>query len=252
MLSPAQRKSVSQSVWLAVLLLSTAALGASAAQLLETQIEQVRFFKTTEQPEVKQESDGWRIVLRGGEISADGQGVYLSPDVSSNYITYMKWDAASKQWSWPPTSARPDDNNGYLIIGEPGDRFRVTIDTDELPIFEDVEIEGAAPPIDPPVDDYSELTEISKNAADALNDPTTRASLKTAMSSVNYEGSTLAEAQQLVVSAVLKVMSDRRDSSVDANWYNGWRVPINEALAASSIETVDQYKAAIEAIVKGL
>lgn len=251
MLSPAQRKTI-----IAVLLLSTAALGASTAQLLETQIEQVRFFKTTEQPEVKQESDGWRIVLRGGEISADGQGVYLSPDVSSNYITYMKWDAASKQWSWPPTSARPDDNNGYLIVGEAGDRFRVTIDTDELPIFEDVEIEGSAPgPVDPPpppVDDYSELTEISKNAADALNDPTTRAALKAAMSSVNYEGSTLAEAQQLVVSAVLKVMSDRRDTSVDANWYNGWRVPINEALAASSIETVDQYKAAIEAIVKGL
>lgn len=118
------------------------------------------------------------------------------------------------------------------------------------------------PPVNPPVGDFSKLTELSKANSLKLNDPMTRASLAGSLRQVttqmkiqcaNNQCPTLQGAQTLFVKTLEAVLLSRpKGPSRDANWEEGWRIPNAKWIMDAKITTVDRYLNACEAIAKGL
>jgi hypothetical protein len=63
---------------------------------------------------------------------------------------------------------------------------------------------------------------------------------------------TLSAAQKQVQSAIELVLLQRRGSSRDALWIDGWRVPNNQLIATMQIQSSKQFSVAVQAIVDGL
>ncbi|MFH5805142.1 hypothetical protein [Alienimonas sp. DA493] len=119
---------------------------------------------------------------------------------------------------------------------------------------------GDAPapePDPPPPGDFSELAKLSARLANELNDPIGRDLLRAAYAKAAVqigEGSpSLAEAKALTKAArESALLSDRPVESRRTDWYGGFLAPLNEAIDKAEIETVERFRAAVEAIAEGL
>lgn len=123
----------------------------------------------------------------------------------------------------------------------------------------DVEIKGATtPPVDPPTDpptgDFAQVTAAAKSAADALNDPPTRAALagayKSALSTI--AGKPYDDARVTVTTARRAALNARQGASLSVDW-NSWLKAVDVELAkAVPAGDAAKYVQAVAAIVKGL
>jgi len=121
------------------------------------------------------------------------------------------------------------------------------------------------PPVDPveppPQTGLEQLAKLSRDNSLRLNDATTRKaladSLQLVVNDINAKCSarqcpTLATAQSQVQIAIESVLLQRRGTSRDALWLDGWRVPNNDLIRTLKIESSSQYAATVQAIVNGL
>lgn len=106
-------------------------------------------------------------------------------------------------------------------------------------------------PTDPdqpdPVPDFAELEKLSKNAAASLGDPATATTLAKVLRSIKLDDLTTMRAT--VAGAVEAVMLGRNRESQTKDWLGVWRRPIDGAI---SVDTPEQYLAALAAIASGL
>jgi hypothetical protein len=115
-------------------------------------------------------------------------------------------------------------------------------------------------PVTPPTQ-LQQLTKLSKDNSLRLNDGPTRKmladSLQIVVDDINAKCAvmqcpTLSAAQKQVQSAIELVLLQRRGSSRDALWIDGWRVPNNQLIANMQIQSSKQFSVAVQAIVDGL
>ncbi|XZE20850.1 hypothetical protein SH449x_000740 [Pirellulaceae bacterium SH449] len=121
------------------------------------------------------------------------------------------------------------------------------------------------PPVDPvdppPQTGLEQLTKLSRDNSLRLNDAPTREmlakSLQAVVNDINAKCAarqcpTLATAQRQVQMAIESTLLQRRGSSRDALWLDGWRIPNNSFMQTLKIESSSQYAATVQAIVNGL
>lgn len=115
-------------------------------------------------------------------------------------------------------------------------------------------------PVTPPTL-LGQLTKLSRDNSLRLNDGPTRAmlasSLQAVVNDINAKCSvlqcpTLSAAQRQVQLAIESVLLQRRGTSRDALWVDGWRVPNNQLIATMQIQSSKQFAEAVQAIVDGL
>lgn len=112
------------------------------------------------------------------------------------------------------------------------------------------------PPIDPPpVGNFDELTKSSKELSLKLNDSTTRQMLAESLKKSSY-GDDLDSAQANFERLFTTTLARRSRDQQDANWFEGWYVPMLKQLQALSklgaVKNVAQYNQAMNAVVMGL
>jgi len=117
-------------------------------------------------------------------------------------------------------------------------------------------------PVDPPpVSDFAKLFELSKENSLKLNDAATRTALAVSLrrtvnamkiECANNQCPTLQSAQSRFVKAIEDTLLQRKGSSRNVNWEDGWRVPNAKFLATQQINSSAKYLEACDAITKGL
>jgi hypothetical protein len=164
------------------------------------------------------------------------------------------------------------DSQIFFATPRPGSYTFVLIVADKQAAIEyarhTVVIEGSLPPVDPPpvtpdppvVGDFSKLIELSRDNSTKLNDAATRVSLAASLRQVtnamkiecaNNKCPTLQAAQARFVRAIEDTLLQRKGSSRNINWEDGWRIPNARFLASLQLNTA-KYLEACEAITKGL
>lgn len=167
---------------------------------------------------------------------------------------------------FPPQVIQPFRNNTFLIEGNVGDVFYVSIRAyGEAPTWETVTItRGDDPgpgPVDPPPVTDGEIEKLSRARADALNDPPTRTALKASLMAAIAKVEALCAsgdcpdvtgaARELVV-AIETAMGQRTGASLDVEWKAAWRTPISEAIKIKSPKSAAEYLSLIKEAAKGL
>lgn len=164
---------------------------------------------------------------------------------------------------FPPTVKTPFRPNAFLIEGKLGEVFYVSVRAaNEAPTWVTVVIvtEDGPPPVEPPPSDGA-IEKLSRARADALNDPPTRAALKTALDRTVADIGLLcaqgncpdvAKAQVYVVAAIESVMGARRGPSEFVEWKAAWRTPISDAIQSKAVTTTAGYLALMKEAAQGL
>jgi len=121
----------------------------------------------------------------------------------------------------------------------------------------DIEIKGSEPPPPPPPPpgDYTLLTKMTKDAADKLNDPPTRAALASAYRSAlsTIAGKPYDEARATVVMARQAALNARKGPSRLVDWSNGFlKVVDAELTRVAPPGDTAKYASGVAAIVTGL
>ena len=190
----------------------------------------------------------------------EGVAVILEESQGVKTGAYLKV-TSDRKWATPVydgINIGETKTPGEWIMFAPPGKYRVLLaetDSELRPRYtwHDVVINGAQPPTDPPTGDFSALTKASKEAADKLNDPKTRAALaaayKTALTAA--AGKPYANAQSIVTMARRTALQANMRGS-DANW-NSWLKQIDAELTKIvPAGDAEKYLQAISAIVKGL
>lgn len=127
--------------------------------------------------------------------------------------------------------------------------------------FNNVDVDiGPAPPVDdgpadppPTTGDLDSLIKVAKETADRLNDPPTRVALAKGYAAVVplLQGKTYAEAMETVQRArrMVLIPAMRNNQAVWNDWLKAVDAEMSKVVSAGD---ADKYRAAIEAIIKGL
>ena len=115
------------------------------------------------------------------------------------------------------------------------------------------------PELPPP--DMQELVKVSRDASARLNDPSTARAIATAIqqAATDMEAGCktgtcpgIDAAKLLMVKAIESALVARTGNSRNVDWMNGWRVPVNAAVARLGLRDVPSYLTAMRAIAVGL
>lgn len=98
--------------------------------------------------------------------------------------------------------------------------------------------------------DYAKLESISKEAADSLNDPTTKKALADGLGSLNLSNMDLEATKQLVSTKTRDVLLKRAPQSKKIGWTK-WTLAV-EAWQKANVKTAEQHQKSIAAIVRSL
>jgi hypothetical protein len=105
------------------------------------------------------------------------------------------------------------------------------------------------------VGNFESLKKTSYDKSKSLNDQSTRTRLGQALLRESF-GETLANSQLQVESLITKVLAIRPRDKQDADWLNGWYIPILEEIQSlnqsGKIKTVSDYNRAIKSVGEGL
>lgn len=202
---------------------------------------------------IEQRTDTVAVFLTGD--LAPESGAFLT--ITSNYKFVSPYvDAVGV--TIEPSKTTKSLFNMYAPIG----KYKVLLvesDPEKGILFSNREIEitaiGTKPPIVvPPPGDYNSIIKVSKDNADRLNDPKTRASLKAAYTSVVpiLEGKTYEDARNLVITARFAVFNARQGSSRLVDW-DSWRIAVdNELVKQVKPGDTVKYLQALKAIISSL
>mgnify|MGYP000589693455 CR=1 FL=1 len=109
---------------------------------------------------------------------------------------------------------------------------------------------------DPPITGrFDSLEDLSREKSTALNDPTIRSKLASKLKQESY-GDSLVASQTTVERIYLSVLSSRSRDNQDANWYDGWYIPVLHKIGnlanQGRIKNVADYTKAVHAVAAGL
>lgn len=215
------------------------------------------------------------LVADAVEIAKDGDRVAVLAENLDPKREYGVVIVASEKAKWievhtqdkpfPPRVERPYKDTRFLIRGNPGQKFYVSIRGEDIPTWLEVTIAPTVepdqpPPIDPkppaPIDD---LTALSRDLSQKMGDAKTASELKVALTAkVNELDAlckqnkcpTLDNAKKEVTATIDRTFLAR--STPNKDWLRGWRDPISKAIAAKSFPTTATYVSAIRAVAEGL
>lgn len=216
-----------------------------------------------------------KAVIDGPDTALPGELVVLNSDKSSG--DNHKW-ITPDGISTAQAGCDSIKSQVFFATPRPGKYTFILIVTDKEANIEydshTVEIKSASPdpkPVDPPPTDptdppppptaLQQLEKLSRDNSLRLNDePTRRAllvSMQSAIDDINAKCAvmqcpTLPAAQKQIQTAIESVLLQRKGSSRDALWLDGWRVPNNQLMASIKIESSKQYAVAVQAIANGL
>ena len=94
-----------------------------------------------------------------------------------------------------------------------------------------------------------------------MNDPPTRDALNQAIQACDDQIEQLCQRQlcptreagtAMMIAAIESALAKRRGASVNVNWLDGWRRPVNEKLKEINAADLPTYRAAMRAVAVGL
>lgn len=201
-------------------------------------------------------SDGESVLILAEEL-APGREFGVKLEVEKDVLWVEVHDS---QVPFPPRVQQPYQPGQFLIRGKPKQEFWVSLRTNGPPEWVQVIVAPSEvkpePPVDPPSNDFSALTQLSKKLADSLNDPFTRESLKKAYTATvaalraQCSGGTCPGLDAAKTAIIDAVNAAPKTPAID--WYYGYRKPTSDAINGLNITQVDTYLAAIEALALGL
>lgn len=167
-----------------------------------------------------------------------------------------------------PVEVKELGPGAFIVLGSGTVRVEVTIVDFDKRLFDQDEFQitiGKAPdptpgPVDP-VPPNQDLARISREAASKLNDPSTALALAAAINetatSIDQQCQSgqcpgLAQCKAMMVTAIEGRLLMRTGSSLNVDWLNGWRVPINNALKSLNTSDVPTYLASMRSVASGL
>lgn len=187
-------------------------------------------------------------VKTGASLTISSEYKHSAPYIDKPGVTITQSQVDPKRW----------------LMFAPTGKYRLLVvesDPERGLKFNNVEVEiGTAPPDDnPPPDDpppsgnLDSLTKVAKETADRLNDPPTRAALAKGYAAVVplLQGKTYAEAMENVQRARRMILQPamRNNPVVWNDWLKAVDAEMSKVVPAGD---ADKYRAAIEAIIKGL
>ena len=226
----------------------------TSPRLSPVAVEQVTLIGA-ESAEVVPRDKGVWVLLVGPDGSVQ-HGVMLTVD---DDVAWVEVHEIARPF--PPQVITPEDGR-VLIAGTPGAKYWVSLRRANAPpewIEVEIEAGGPSPGPDPdpaPPGDYADLTQLAGELADKLGDAETRRRIKSAIAdevkAIDLElragiGPSLDIAKRRVVEKINAV-----PKRIDVDWYNGWRVPISEAINRHAPKTVAEYLDIMRAVAKGL
>jgi len=111
-------------------------------------------------------------------------------------------------------------------------------------------------PLPPPTGNFDSLTKSSRDLSMGLNDAKVRKKIGDELIKFKTVNDSLADSQADVERIITSVLAQRSRSEADANWLEGWYVPMLKQIAELArlgmIKNTNQYQAAIKAIALGL
>lgn len=200
------------------------------------------------------------------EQLTDSVAVILTDSMGSRTGAYLQVES-DKKWATPVYDGidiTQTKTPGQWLMFAPAGKYRVLLaefdpETGPRYTYHDVLIGKGKPPVDPDdpppsSGDYAALTKVSKESADKLNDPATRAALASAYRSAlsTSTGKPYDDIRISIMGARRAVMQARPEASLLIDW-NIWLKAVDAELGkvAPAGDSV-RYVAAIEAIIKGL
>lgn len=196
--------------------------------------------------------DGERVAIIAEGLSPSRQyGVVVTAPESTKWI-----EVHDSKKPFPPVVSKPFRDNKYLVRGQPGQTFYLSLRGEGPPVWAEIVI---APEVVPPKPDKPEepgpdppkpapgldgIEELSKQLADKLDDSATRVALASAITKAcddldamckSGQCPGLPQAKMTVVAAIEQTLALR--AKPDKNWLDGWRRPISEAI--SKLNPVD-------------
>lgn len=215
------------------------------------------------------------LVADAVELAKDGDRVAVLAENLDPKREYGVVIVASEKAKWievhtqdkpfPPRVERPYKDTRFLIRGTPGQKFYVSIRGDEIPSWLEVVVAPSSepeqpPPVDPkPPAPIEDLTALSRDLSQKMNDAKTSSELKAALTiKVNELDAlckqnkcpTLDAAKREVMGTIDRTFLAR--STPNKDWLKGWRDPVSKALAAKNPTTTVAYVLAIRAVAEGL
>lgn len=230
---------------------------------LEVKVSAVTYL-SAEAAEVLPDGPSAVVVFVEGLKPGRKYGAILA--VENQPVEFIEVHAASHPF--PPTVQKPFRDNAFLIAGNPGEVFYVSVRAlGQPPTWHTITIAGdagAVDPVDPvkpvPVPD-GEIRKLSKARADALNDPPTRTRLKASLTAVVEQVEAMcvagncpdvSAAARMVVAAIESVMASRTGDSQYAEWKIAWRTPVSNAIGSKSAATTAEYLSLVKEAALGL
>jgi hypothetical protein len=198
------------------------------------------------------------------EQLTDSVAVILTDSMGSRTGAYLQVES-DKKWATPVYDGidiTQTKTPGQWLMFAPAGKYRVLLaefdpETGPRYTYHDVLIGKGDPPVDPddpPSGDYASLTKVSKDAADKLNDPATRAALVSAyrMALTTIVGKPYDDARITIMGARRAVMQARPEASLMVEWNNWLKAVDAELVKVAPPGDAAKYAKAIEAIIKGL
>lgn len=156
---------------------------------------------------------------------------------------------------YPPQEITPNSDGEYIVIGEPGTRYGVRAITSEGLERIYLQIEGEPEPPVPPEADLSELTEKVSISVATLDDEITQKALKNfideAIENLPDDLDAAITSYKEAVSSAFTYSMPKVDPPYK-DWFNGFRVLVDDEMTKLEITSVTQFKAVLIAISKGL
>lgn len=205
---------------------------------------------------------GNMVVLNTVASEADETRWIIPDELEGRYIqigtqlAFSVREAGKFRFYLIAVSHEPDetDGTGRILIDVDDHTVTITDGFGECPPIDPGEPDNPSDPDEPsdpdPPGDYSELRQLSHEAAKQLSDPATAKRLAAAIRGVPVGD--LASMRQAVGKAVEAAFLARRGDSEDKEWDVVWRKPTDSMIAQMKLTTGEQYARALAALATGL
>lgn len=258
-------------------------------KLLKVDVQQITFLRASA-AQILPQDDGVAILAEDLADTREFAAKIVITDQPNEYIEasrLLNVDGITVA-EFPPLVITPisegEDTNTYLLSGNPGDRFGVSIRSGGVvPQWLEVKIDGPVPdpdkpdpdqpapdqpepdkpdPVDPPAGDLTpaDLTKIENTVSSAvvsLADPITQAEIKSELEALvaNFpaeRAAAVAETQNAIARGLVKSAPKLKPPYKD--WKGKFRTPLDAAIVSmeAKANTAAEFKQIVAAIVKGL
>lgn len=253
--------------------------------ILKVDVQQITFLRASA-AQILPQDKGVAILAEDLEDTREFAAKIVITDQPNEYIEasrLLNVDGITVA-EFPPRVIAPisegENTNTYLLSGNPGDRFGVSIRSGGvIPQWLEVKIDGPVTdpdkpdpdkpdpdkpdePVDPPAGDLTpaDLTKIENTVSSAvtsLADPITQAEIKSELETLVADFPTdRTEAVKAMQSAIARglVKSAPKLKPPYKDWMGQFRTPLDAAIVAieAKADTTAEYKQIVQAVVKGL